>query len=162
MRRREQGAPPSAPLVLAVSSGGGHWTQLTRLAPAFEGHPVLWASVHADGLPPPLALPGARYRRLRDATRWDRWGLVVLGGQLLQLMWRERPALVVSTGAAPGLIALAWGRLFGARTVWIDSVANVDELSGCGRWARRVAHEWLTQWPHLAQAGGPAYRGSVW
>ena len=42
---------------------------------------------------------------------------------------RERPDVVVSTGAAPGYFALRFGRLFGARTLWLESIANVEELS---------------------------------
>lgn len=156
--------------VLAVSSGGGHWLQLRRLAPAWEGAELVTACV-ADG--PPMPTPGLRHHRLRDATRWDRWGLVVLGLQVGWMMLRERPDVVVTTGAAPGLLALAWGRVCGAHTVWIDSLANVREMSGAGRLARFVATDWLTQWPHLAAEPGtsgsgkagivrPAHRGAVW
>lgn len=148
--------------VLAVASAGGHWQQLLRLAPAFEGQRVVWASVHDDGLPPALAGGDAVYHRLRDATRWSRWGLLVLTAQMARLLWRERPRVIVTTGAAPGLVAMALGRCLGAHTVWIDSLANVDALSGSGRWARWWACEWLTQWPHLARPGGPHFRGAVW
>jgi hypothetical protein len=34
-------------------------------------------------------------------------------------------------------------------------------LSMSGRRAGPYATLWLTQWPHLAQEGGPEYRGSV-
>jgi len=67
----------------------------------------------------------------------------------------------VTTGSAPGLLALRLARLLGMRTVWIDSVANVEELSLSGRKARRYADLWLTQWPHLAKEQGPEYRGSL-
>jgi len=166
--------PPQPCRVLAVSSGGGHWVQLRRLAPAWQGAALVYASV-AEPVEDPEAdsetsddepkTPALRHHRLRDATRWDRIGLLVLAWQLARIVWQERPQLIVTTGAAPGLIALAWGRVMGARTVWIDSIANVDALSGAGRWARWVAHDWLTQWPHLAREngreGGPQYRGSV-
>ena len=70
--------------------------------------------------------------------------------------------MVVSTGAAPGLIALPIAKLFGARTVWIDSLANCERLSLSGRIARHFSDLWLTQWPHLAgsHAGLRCY-GSV-
>jgi UDP-N-acetylglucosamine:LPS N-acetylglucosamine transferase len=70
----------------------------------------------------------------------------------LKVMWliiRIRPHFVVSTGAAPGLAALQIGKLIGARTVWIDSLANSEELSLAGVMAKRFADLWLTQWPHL-------------
>ena len=69
---------------------------------------------------------------------------------------------MVSTGAAPGLVALALAKLMlGSRTIWIDSIANSERLSLSGRLARPVADAWLTQWAHLARPGGPDYWGAV-
>ena len=48
----------------------------------------------------------------------------------------------------------------GARTIWIDSMANVDKMSMAGRLARRYSDLWLTQWPHLGVAGGSLLRWS--
>jgi UDP-N-acetylglucosamine:LPS N-acetylglucosamine transferase len=81
--------------------------------------------------------------------------------QVFLAVARQRPDWVVTTGAAPGYFALVAGKLLGARTIWIDSVANVEELSLAGRKARRWATHWLTQWPQLASPSGPTYLGSV-
>ena len=45
--------------------------------------------------------------------------------------------------------------------LWIDSLANGEELSMSGRRAAKHADLWLTQWPELAEDGGPEYAGSV-
>lgn len=144
--------------VLAVSSGGGHWVQLMRLNLAFEGHDLAYATVQRDYA---ADVSGARFYLLRDATRWDRWGLLVLAFQLLGILLRERPRVVITTGAAPGVLALMIGKRLGAKTIWIDSIANVEELSMSGRHARKSADVWLTQWQHLAKPDGPRYEGSV-
>jgi UDP-N-acetylglucosamine:LPS N-acetylglucosamine transferase len=73
----------------------------------------------------------------------------------------ERPDVIVSTGAAPGYFALRLGKFLGLRTIWVDSIANVERLSLSGQRVGRFADLWLTQWPHLAAAGGPSYHGSV-
>lgn len=144
--------------VLAVASGGGHWTQLLRLQPAFEGCEVRFASVHAMYA---ADVPGHRFHRIADANRWNPQRLLLTAAQLLWVLLRFRPHVVVTTGAAPGVLALLLARRLGLRTVWIDSIANVEEMSMSGRRARRHADLWLTQWPHLARDGGPQYRGSV-
>ena len=77
------------------------------------------------------------------------------------LMLRLRPHVVVTTGALPGLIALALARPLGARTIWVDSVANAEEMSASGRMARRFATHRLSQWPAVAEAEGATYAGSV-
>jgi hypothetical protein len=51
--------------------------------------------------------------------------------------------------------------MLGARTVWLDSIANVEILSRAGRLAGPIADLWLTQWPHLASEEGPHCAGSV-
>jgi hypothetical protein len=132
--------------------------ELLRVVPGLEGHLLHFATVSAayaqEVAPRPLHV-------IPDATAWERGALVRLAIRLFVVMVRVRPDFVISTGAAPGLLALAIGKLFGARTIWLDSLANVDELSRSGRLARRFADLWLTQWPHLATPDGPEYAGAV-
>jgi UDP-N-acetylglucosamine:LPS N-acetylglucosamine transferase len=144
--------------VLAVSSGGGHWVELLRLRPAFEGHEVVYVTVSADYR---AAVPGHRFHLVNDATRWNKLALARLAFRLLGILLRERPGVLLTTGAAPGYVALRLARWLGARTVWIDSIANVEELSLSGRLAGPHADLWLTQWPHLARPGGPEHAGAV-
>lgn len=145
--------------ILAISSGGGHWVQLLRLRPAFDGCDVVFATV-SEGYRADLA-PGAEFRLVPEANRWKKRGVVRALYAVARLLWRERPDVVISTGAAQGYLAIRLGRLFGARTVWLDSIANGEELSLSGRKAGPHASLWLTQWEHLARPGGPHYRGSV-
>ena len=48
--------------------------------------------------------------------------------RLSWIVWTNKPDVVVSTGAAP-VIALLLGRMMGARTIWLDGVADVEQLS---------------------------------
>lgn len=145
--------------LLAVASGGGHWIQLLRLRPAFAGLEVQYISTD-----PSLAhkvAPSKTYA-VRDANMWDKPGLLIMAVQMMWIILCYRPDVVVTTGAAPGYFALVFGRLMGAKTIWIDSIANAEELSLAGRKAQRWAHHWLTQWPELAnESSGPHYIGSV-
>jgi hypothetical protein len=144
--------------LLAVSSGGGHWIQLRRIVPAFEGFDVAYVTV-VDAYRSQVA--GHRFHRVNDATRWNKLGLMKLALHIAWIILMERPAVVVSTGALPGYFAVLFGRWSGARTVWLDSMANVDEMSMSGAQVGRYADLWLTQWPHLAKTVGPYYGGSV-
>jgi UDP-N-acetylglucosamine:LPS N-acetylglucosamine transferase len=154
------------PRVMAVASGGGHWVQLLRLRPAFDGADVTFVTVSeqyradvADDV-----ANGAQFRTVNDATRWNKFGLVKLAWKLFRIIREVRPDVVITTGAAPGFFALRIAKLLGARTAWIDSIANVEEVSLSGRRVGPKADLWLTQWPHLANtasASGPSYRGAV-
>jgi exopolysaccharide biosynthesis glucuronosyltransferase PssD len=151
--------PPSR-RVLAVASGGGHWVQLLRLRPAFVGHEVTYVTVSDDYRSDLEEADRARLRIVVDATEWQRLLLVKLALQLVWIIVRVRPHVVVTTGAAPGLMAVIAGRMVGARTMWVDSIANVEEISKSGRIARRIASRCLTQWPDLAD-DGVVHAGSV-
>lgn len=132
--------------------------QLLRLQPAFQGFDVTYVTVQADYA---SEVPGAKFYAVPDATRWSRWPLLKMVAQMAMIVVWERPDVVVTTGAAPGAVALRIGKWLGARTVWIDSVANVEAMSMSGMKVRPFADLWLTQWEHLAREDGPSYHGAV-
>lgn len=145
--------------VLAISSGGGHWVQLRRVLPAFDDATVVFATVNPAYR---QDQPDDRVHVIEDATRWDRWKLIKMSLQILWILIRERPHVVFTTGAAPGCLAIVLGHFLGAKTIWLDSIANVEEVSMSGRLVRKYADLWLTQWPHLAgEEDGPQYAGAV-
>lgn len=144
--------------ILAISSGGGHFIELLRLRPAFGGHFVVFVTVdeayrkHVGSAP---------LHVVRDTTRWDGWRVGITASQVFALLLRERPDVVVSTGALPGFFGVVFGRMLGAQTIWVDSLANVEELSMSGQKVGPFADLWLTQWQELATPGGPRFAGSV-
>ncbi len=144
--------------LLAISSGGGHWIEMLRLQPAFEGFDVTYATV---GESYRCQVDDAKFCTIPNANSSDKWALIVSAVHVLWLVLTLRPAVVVSTGAAPGYLAIFFGRWIGAKTIWVDSIANAEELSLSGRLAGRLADLWLTQWPHLSRLEGPVYRGSI-
>ena len=149
---------PPKPKILAISSGGGHWVQLLRLRPAFDGSEVVFATTKASY---EADVEGAPFRVICDANRTQKFKLLCVFFSILTLLLKENPDVVISTGAAPGYFAVRLARLLGKRTIWVDSIANAEELSLSGQKAGRIVDLWLTQWPHLARPEGPHYKGSV-
>lgn len=144
--------------ILAVASGGGHWVQLMRLRPAFEGSEVTYVTVRptyrAD-------VAGEAFRVIPDATRWNKLKLLAMAAKILWIVACVRPDVVISTGAAPGYFAIRFGRWIGAKTCWVDSVANAEELSLSGQQIRPHASLVLSQWAHVAESAGVEHSGSV-
>lgn len=147
------------PKVIALSSGGGHWVQLLRLRPAFVDSDVTFVTVR-PGYKADVG-EGARFRVIPDANRSSKVRLAITAFRVFWLLLTERPDVVISTGAAPGYFAMRFGRMLGIRTIWVDSIANAEELSLSGQRAGKHASLWLTQWPHLAGKSGPYYKGNV-
>lgn len=143
--------------ILAVASGGGHWVQLLRLRQAFNGCDTRYVSTkkeYAKDIDAPLYV-------VTDANRWQKMRLIRLFLDVAWVMLKVRPDIVITTGAAPGFAAIMFGKLLGAKTIWLDSIANSEELSSSGKMARRWADVWLTQWPHLVGEQGPKCWGGV-
>lgn len=136
--------------VLAIASGGGHFVQLLRLRPAWDGHDVTYATVHAasaaDVAPAPLLT-------FHDVSRADWWRLPLACWDIARILLKVRPQVIITTGALPGLVALTMARPFGVRSLWADSIANSEILSGSGHQAGKVATRVVTQWPALAEPG---------
>lgn len=146
------------PRVLAVASGGGHWVQLLRLRPAFEGAAVHYATVDPSARDAVAPAPVHLYP---DANRDTKLRLILTALRLALIVLRVRPDVVVSTGAAGGYLAIRIARLLGARTVFLDSIANTRQLSVSARLAQRVADVVLSQWPAVAARSGARYHGAV-
>src|SRR5690606_5484673 len=71
--------------ILAVSSSGGHWSELLRLAPALEGHQVTWVTTspgYRDTAPP------GEFFHVRDASMWNKKAMLVLLGQIAKIVAR--------------------------------------------------------------------------
>jgi UDP-N-acetylglucosamine:LPS N-acetylglucosamine transferase len=156
---RSPGSDPKARRILAAASGGGHWIQLLRLRPAFADQKVTFVTVQASYRVD--LRPGERLRVVPDANLSSKLMLLWLALRMLWVVVTERPHVVISTGAAPGYFAIRFGRWLGARTVWVDSIANAEELSVSGARIRGHADLVLSQWPHVAEANGVEYAGSV-
>jgi UDP-N-acetylglucosamine:LPS N-acetylglucosamine transferase len=144
--------------VLVVASKGGHWDQAMALRDVFAPYRIAYATtdrnlIASNAIEKAFTLPDCnRHTPLRIL-----WAIVFS----FWIVLRFRPDYVISTGALPGLFCILFGRLLGAETIWLDSVANAERLSMCGQVATRIATLTLTQWKHLARAEGPRYAGSV-
>ena len=146
------------PKLLAAASGGGHWIQLLRLNDAFIDFETVYVSMFANYAD---AVPGARLHTIPDASRFDKMSFLKVWTKAVSIMLRERPDAIVTTGSAPMLSFIILGRMMGARTLWVDSIANAERLSSSGRLARKLAHQTISQWPEVAAREGVECWGSV-
>jgi UDP-N-acetylglucosamine:LPS N-acetylglucosamine transferase len=148
----------NAKRVLAIASGGGHWIQLSRMLPAFDGCDLALVTTLASYRE---QVQHGRFYVVPDANLNTKFSLILMALRIALVVLWERPDVVISTGAAPGYVGLRIGRWLGAKTIWVDSMANADQLSRSGQQAGRIADLWLTQWPQLARPEGPHYVGAV-
>ncbi len=133
--------------ILAVASGGGHWKQLLLLGDLFKGKDVCFVTT-VHGLPQESGKK--KYHIVHDSNKNDVLGLIKTLKEVAFIILKERPDLLITTGAAPGLLSILCARVIGSKTIWIDSIANAEKLSLGGRFSKIIAHHVFTQWEHLA------------
>jgi len=133
--------------LLAVASIGGHWVQLLRIVnPANTELDITYLSTHSKCA---TMVDGQKFYAIADFSRWDFYKLVPSFFRALHIIRKEGPSVVISTGAAPGLVVLFAARLLGKKTVWVDSIANVQKLSLSGTIASKFVNQTYTQWESL-------------
>lgn len=131
---------------------------MLRLAPAFRG-----ATVHYATTDPSAAdrVEAAAFHTFPDANKDTPVRLILCALKLAWIVATVRPDAVISTGAAGGYLAIRIAHLLGARTMFIDSIANARELSVSARLSLGVADRVLSQWPRVAEVTGTEFRGAV-
>lgn len=143
--------------IIAISSAGGHWTQMQRLKVAFEGEEVVYVST-LDGYS--KELNGEKFYKVTEASQWSKLKLITLFFEIIKIIRKEKPDVIISTGAAPGAFAILVGKLIGVKTIWVDSIANFEKLSLSGKLIKNITDLHITQWEHL-QTEKTVFKGKV-
>jgi len=145
--------------ILAVASSGGHWMQLLRITATLENiFDICYVSTLSDRK---LSVKGQRFHSINDFSRTNPFKIIPVFTQALQIIRNENPDVIITTGAAPGLVMAFTGWLLGKRTIWIDSLANVQRLSLSGRIASLFVSRIYTQWKELQKEGKVFFAGNV-
>ena len=147
------------------ASAGGHAAELTILLDSAIGVWPVEPSSYVTTMQ--IAAAGFAQRSkpvyvIGECDRRKPLQIVAVLFRAFKLAARLRPDAVVTTGSMPLALFCIWAKLFGAKIVWIDSVAQCDEMSASGKLMRRIADLCLVQWPDLAaQLSGVEYVGEV-
>ncbi len=146
--------------ICLVASAGGHLTQLLKLSDGWRDYEAIYVS-SAKAVAEELRTFGRTYI-VGECNRQHPIKSLAVLGRCLAVVLKERPDVVISTGAMPGCLLCMIARIFGARIVWIDSIANVERLSLSGRLIRPFSSLFLTQWPELEDSSrNIEYAGAV-
>ena len=128
-----------------VGSSGGHLLQLLALRAFWQDHDRFWVTFETEDAI--SLLRGERVYWCHHPTNRNIPNLArntVLAAHVLR---RERPDLIVSTGAAVAVPFFYVGRAFSTRNVYIEVFDRVAGPTLTGRLVRPVADHMLVQWP---------------
>jgi beta-1,4-N-acetylglucosaminyltransferase len=129
---------------ILVSSTGGHLLGLRQLRPWWENHERVWVTFRQpDAL---SLLEGEEVVWAFHPTTRNIPNLL----RNLRLAWtvlrKHRPDVIVSTGAGVAFPFFLLGRLFGARTVYVEAYNRIDSPTVTGRLCYPLSDLFLLQW----------------
>jgi UDP-N-acetylglucosamine:LPS N-acetylglucosamine transferase len=134
--------------ICLVCSAGGHFFELYSLSSLWAKYDHFWVTFEREDTK--CLLGGERVHWAYAPTNRSVKNLVRNSWLAARVMAAEKPTAVISTGAGVALPFLYYGRLLGLKTVYIESLARVTDLSLTGRLVYPVVREFLVQWPELA------------
>lgn len=89
--------------------------------------------------------------------------MAIAFAKIWRILRRERPDVIVSTGAEIAIPAFYLAKVLGIKTIFIEAWTRVYRPTGTGRLVYPVAHVFLVQWEELLTAYGEKakYEGPV-
>jgi beta-1,4-N-acetylglucosaminyltransferase len=137
------------PKLALIASSGGHLFQLSSLKEFWGNKDHFWVSFQTED---------ARYLLKDEKVYWAYFptnrnikNLVKNLFLAIKIIRKEKPDAIISTGAGIAVPFLLIGKLFGKKTLYLESITRNEELSLSGRLIYPFVDKFLVQWPQLAE-----------
>ncbi len=140
-----------------AASGGGHLRQLLQLEPLWKDYPNYYFMTEKTSLGESLLkdhravyVPHFAFGQ-RKTEGFIPFAVSGIKNFFVSTkhFFKERPDVIVSTGAGAAFFTLFWGWVFRKKIVYIESIARVTEVSLFGKLAARFAGKCIVQWPSM-------------
>lgn len=142
--------------ICVPTSSGGHLTHMRMLMPVLnEAADRFWVTFDKEDAN--SALGGERVYHCFFPTNRNIGNTIRNTLLAVRVLRRERPDLIVSSGAAIAVPFFLVGKLLGAKTVYVEVFDRVDTPTLTGRIVRRLSDLFVVQWPETERV----YPGSV-
>ena len=134
--------------VCIPTSSGGHLTHMKMLMPIFDQMADrFWVTFDKEDAN--TALVGERVYHCYFPTNRNLKNTMRNTLLAIRVLRKERPDLIVSSGAAVAVPFFLIGKLLGAKTVYIEVFDRVDTPTLTGRLVRRMTDLFVVQWPEM-------------
>lgn len=130
--------------VCFVTSSGGHLTHLMQLNDWWKDKERFWVTFDK---------PDANSILKNEKKYWCYYptnrnikNLIKNTFLAIKILKKERPNLIVSTGAAPAIPFFYLGKLFGAKVVYIEVYDRIDKPTITGKVVYPISDLFILQW----------------
>lgn len=135
--------------VCLVGSSGGHLTHLYMLKPFWQDKDRFWVTFDKEDAR--SLLEGEKMYPCYYPSNRSIKALIINTVKAIKIIPKERPDLIISSGAAPAIPFFYIGKLFGAKTIYIEVFDRIDAPTIAGKLCYPVTDKFIVQWEEMKQ-----------
>lgn len=136
--------------VALVGSSGGHLTHLYLLKKFWENEDRFWVTF--DKTDAKSILKEERFYPCYYPTNRNVKNTIKNTILAFKILRKEKPDLIISSGAAVAVPFFWLGKLFGAKTVYIEIFDRIDKPTLTGKLVYPVTDKFIVQWEELKKS----------
>lgn len=133
--------------VCLVGSSGGHLAHLNMLKPFWSEHSRFWVTFDKEDAR--SVLSDEKFYTCYFPTNRNFKNLVKNTFLALEILRKEKPDVIISSGAAVAVPFFYLGKLFGAKTVYIEVFDRIDKPTVTGKLVYPVTDKFIVQWEEM-------------
>jgi len=134
--------------LLLIASSGGHIFEMFCLRSFWEDKDRFWVTFQTSDATHLLRNEREVYWAAHPTSR-NVPNLLRNLALAVRLLIRNRPDMILSTGSGVAVPFLWFARVLGIRTVFVESITRITELSLSARLVKPFVTKMLVQWPEL-------------
>ena len=135
--------------VCLVGSSGGHLTHLYMLKPFWQDKERFWVTFNKEDAN--SILEGEQVYHSYYPTNRSLKALLINTRLAWKVLRKERPDVIVSSGAAVAVPFFYLGKLFGMKTIYIEVFDRIDKPTMTGKMVYPVTDRFIVQWEEMKQ-----------
>lgn len=130
--------------ICLVGSSGGHLAQLYMLKKWWEKNDRFWVTFNKEDSR--SILKDEKKYWCYYPTNRNIKNLIKNAFLAIKILFKERPDIIISTGAAPAIPFFYIGKLFGAKLIYIEVYDRIDLPTLTGKIVYPIVDEFILQW----------------
>lgn len=127
-----------------VGSSGGHLTHLYMLKPIWEKEDRFWVTFDKEDAK--SLLNGEKVYSCYFPTNRNVKNLFRNTAVACRVLRKERPDVIISSGAAVAVPFFYLGKLFGAKLIYVEVFDRIDKPTLTGRLVYPITDRFIVQW----------------
>ena len=133
--------------VCLVGSSGGHLTHLYMLKPFWENKKRFWVTFDKEDAR--SLLNGEKVYPCYYPTNRNIKNLIRNTVVAWKVLHKEKPDLIISSGAAVSVPFFYLGKLFGSKLIYIEVFDRIDKPTLSGRLVYPIVDKFIVQWEEM-------------